>query len=922
MGGRLKVLVGPAGSGKTERILEEFVREMEGGGGPLLLLPSSHRVREVKARFLSRGIPPGLATIHTLESLLDMVLSGTSYAYRRLNAVETQALVEEVVRQVRPQLGYFSEMGLRWGFNRVVARFLREAVVLDRDEVLLEKVEPPEKAKDLALLLDTYRKLLKEKGLLDETLAFMEAARLVREGKALFLDRVTHLLVDGFYDFTVAQWALVEALITSLPRTTFALLYHSSRPRLFSLPGRLLERLEAHGADVEELDEGDWPLSPLERRLGGGKVSLPEVDLSSRVFLIKGGGPWGEVRWVAYKVASLIREGVCPRDIGVVVRDLSLRRGELEEALEAWGIPFHITQHPALAEHPLVNLAVMLLKARLEDLPVNRLVSLALSSLVPLDVETREEVLRLVERVQYVLGLKTWRALLKGLDEFPRASSWMTVTLLPALEAVPLRSSGGEMVKGVEESLRILGVGEDPVLSFFREAMLWMVRGREMAGGGEFNLEDFLLSLGGVLRESHYSPLVSRNGVTVMGLLDGRQSVFPHLFFVGLHHGSFPAQVQSDPLLRDGDRERINRAYRSTILPLPSEQRGEEDGLLFYMGVTRARETLYLSYNARDEEGKPLSPSPYLTQLLYGVGHTVLEGAPPLPFTVGGRDPVMDEKIEPPFPLPQVWTPTQIETYAHCPYAFFFRHVLDIEPFQVPVEEALSTSIGELYHQVLESYEKVRMERGDGGLRENLALLEEVAREVFDRFLQEGRVGHPGLFKAEAERHMDVLRAFVRWETEEGHPPPHGVEEPVRGEYGGVSLEGRVDRIQRDGGSWAIWDYKTGSRYAFEKKWKKRLLFQPYIYAHLLESRGEVCQRFRYLFLLQMDREKKGLLDLEVSAPERREVLELMVELVRMAKEGFFPSRSQDVGLEETEDKCRYCLYRRLCRREDKPLGW
>ncbi|RLD97089.1 MAG: hypothetical protein DRI91_05880, partial [Aquificota bacterium] len=71
MGGRLKVLVGPAGSGKTERILEEFVREMEGGGGPLLLLPSSHRVREVKARFLSRGIPPGLATIHTLESLLD-----------------------------------------------------------------------------------------------------------------------------------------------------------------------------------------------------------------------------------------------------------------------------------------------------------------------------------------------------------------------------------------------------------------------------------------------------------------------------------------------------------------------------------------------------------------------------------------------------------------------------------------------------------------------------------------------------------------------------------------------------------------------------------------------------------------------------------------------------------------------------------
>ncbi len=921
MGGGLRVLVGPAGSGKTRRVLESFVRELEKGGEPLLLLPSSHRVGEVKARFLSQGVPPGLATIHTLESLLNMVFSGTPYAYRRLNAVETQAIVEEVVRQVQPRLRYFSEMGLRWGFGRVVARFLKEAMVLEEGEVFLKEVKPPEKARDLALILNAYREVLNDKGLLDETLAFVEAARLVGEGRAPSLAGVTHLLVDGFYDFTTAQWALMETLIDFLPRTTFALLYHSSRPRLFSLPGRLLERLKTRGAEVEELEGTDWPLSPLERRLGRGMVFISKVDLSSRVFLIKGGGPWGEVRWVAYKVASLVREGVRPWDIGVVVRDLSLRRGELEEALEAWGVPFHVTQHPALAEHPLVNLAVMLLKARLEELPANRLVSIALSSLVPLGVETREEILKLVEKVQYVLGLKTWKSLLADLGDFPRASSWMTVTLLPALEAIPIRARGGEMVEGMEEALHILGMGEDPILSFFKEAMLWVVRGREVAGGGEFTLEDFLLGLGGVLRESHYSPLVSREGVTVMGLLDGRQSSFSHLFFVGLHQGSFPAQVQSDPLLRDGDRERINRAYKAAVLSLPGEHRGEEDRLLFYIGVTRARDNLYLSYNARDEDGKPLSPSPYLIQLLEGVDHTVVEGVPPLPFTVGGREPMMEERIEPPFPLPQVWTPTQIETYAHCPYAFFLRYVLGIEPFQVPVEEALSTSIGELYHRVLEDYERARLE-GHGGLRENLALLEEVAGEVFERFLKEGKVGHQGLFRAEAERHLDVLRTFVRWETEEGHSPPSGVEEPVQGDYGGIPLEGRVDRVQEDGEGWALWDYKTGSRYAFEKKWKKKLLFQPYIYAHLMESRGRVCRRFRYLFLLQMDRGKKGFLDLEVSAPERREMLDLMVDLVNMAREGLFPFRSQDVGLEETDDKCRYCPYKRLCRREDKPLGW
>ncbi len=929
MSEKIRVLVGPAGSGKTRRILETFSREREGGGEPLLLLPSSQRVREVRACLLSRGVPPGLATIHTLEGLLDLVLSQTPYAYRRLNAVETQALVEEVIKKVRPQLAYFSEVVDRGGFARVVARFLREGAVLDDSNVrdgALVGVEPPEKARDLALLLDTYTQILEEKGLLDEPRAFMVAAELLEEGKALSVEGVDLLLVDGFYDFTLPQWTFVKALMAQMPRVVFSLLYDSSRPRLFSLTGKLLDDLKALGGEVEELERGEGPLAPLEERMGRQKDEVSPVDLSSRVFLIKGGGPWGEVRWVAYKVASLIKEGVSPRDIGIVVKDLAHRRGEIEEALEAWGVPFYVTQHPALAEHPLVNLAVMLIKARLEDLPVNRLVSLALSSLVPLEVRTREEILRLVERVQYVLGVKAWRKILSDFSEDTRyqmASHWMSQTLLPALEAIPLKGEGRDMVAGVREALRLLGVGDDPVLSYLKEAMLWVVKGREVGGAREFSLEEFLMSLGGVLRESHYSPPSAREGVTVMGLLDGRQSSFAHLFFMGLHEGSFPSQVQGDPLLRDGDRERINRAYRTTLFQLPTEHKGEEDLLLFYIGVTRARECIYLSYNARDEEGRPLLPSPFLVELLDGVGHEVLEGDPPHPFSPGARDPRMETRVTPPFPLPEKWTPTHIEAYADCPYAFFLRYVLKIEPFQVPVEEALSTSIGELYHEVLERYEEARA-RGEGGeLKENLALLDRVAREVFERFLREGKVGHGGLFGAEIQRHLDVLRGFVRWETQGDHPPPQGVEVEVEGHFQGIPLRGRVDRIQGAGkGEWAIWDYKTTNRYRFDKKRNKGLLFQPYVYAHLLEGQGKKCSLFRYLFLLHMEDRRKALFDVEVSPFKREGMLEQVARLVGMAREGLFPPHSGEIGLEETEDKCRYCPYRRICRREDKLLGW
>ena len=132
-----------------------------------------------------------------------------------------------------------------------------------------------------------------------------------------------------------------------------------------------------------------------------------------------------------------------------------------------------------------------------------------------------------------------------------------------------------------------------------------------------------------------------------------------------------------------------------------------------------------------------------------------------------------------------------------------------------------------------------------------------------------------------------------------------------------------MDRLQKEGeGGWSLWDYKTGRRYLFERKRNKGLLFQPYIYAHLLEGRGGSCHLFRYVFLLHMEDGRQATMDLDVSPPSRKERLDRAVELVKKAREGWFPWHSQVVDLEETEDKCRYCAYRTLCRREDKPLGW
>jgi ATP-dependent helicase/DNAse subunit B len=922
---RFRILVGAAGSGKTHRVLEEFTGELGQGGEPLLLLPSSHRVREVKRQLLSQHRPVGLDTIHTMESLVGVLLENTPYAFGVLNAIETQAVVEEVVRSVAPKLRFFFVLGKHWGFTRVVAKFFRDA--LGCGDFGLEQVQPPEKARDLKLLLGTYVDALEKRGVMDEQMALRRAAELVKAGMSSRARGITRLLVDGFYDFTGAQWVLMETLIKCVPQVTFSLLYDPERSRLFSLPGEVLERLRDLGGQVEELEEsrrGKFALLESSFRAGRSVDEVERAGMRGRLFLIKGGNPLDEVRWIAHQTASLIKEGVPPEDIGVVVKSIPLYRNDLEEAFNAWNIPFHITQHPVLAEHPLVNLVVMLMKARMEDLPVNRLVSLALSSLVRVETATRQEILKLVEKVQYLLGISEWKRRLGQEKDFPNAVSWVNSTLIPALEAMPLKGRMMDIMGGMDRSLELLGVGrdgdEERVLSFLREALLWVVKGKSLVGKSEdVTLEEFLSSMGGVLRESHYSSSQSQEGVTIMSLLDARQSFFSHLFFVGLNEGVFPAQVYSDPLLRDGDRERINRAYGRVILPVPADRVLKEDPLLFYIGFTRASERLFLSYSLNDDQGRPLAPSPYLEELLEGVECLVIEGRPPFPLLEGARDPRLEDTVKDGIVLPEVFTPTQIETYANCPYLFFLLYVLGVEPFKVPVEEALNTFIGELYHEVLQLYEEARRGGEGGDIKGNIELMDRMACEVFHRYEQEGKVGHRGLFHAERRRHISVLEEFVRWETEQSFPPPCMLEETLEGEYRGLRLKGRVDRVQEEG---AIWDYKVGRIHPYRDRKNRNLLFQPYVYAYLLKDRVANCNLFKYLFLADLHHTQNGVLSLEITQQQLEAALELVVELVGHMKRGLFPVDSGKVGLEEVDSKCRYCSYLMLCRREEKKLGW
>ena len=350
-------------------------------------------------------------------------------------------------------------------------------------------------------------------------------------------------------------------------------------------------------------------------------------------------------------------------------------------------------------------------------------------------------------------------------------------------------------------------------------------------------------------------------GIFVGDVMSARGLSWPLVIVPGLVEKRFPRVIREDPLLLDAERARVNAE-------LPRKLDGyDEERLLFSLAVAAAGEQLVLSYPrlepatsrprlasfllleyvgatsfpALDKLSRiiPLSPvravdeplterefdltalasltdqSPYLRQvsplLADGVIHvhtrwhehqlTLYDGL------LGGpealkllRDRFGLEKL--------IISTTSLEDFFGCPFYYFQKHVLGIEPWEEP-EAALSINaldLGSLYHSILEDYYKSHAHN-----------VVAVAEKHFREFERRGVTGYPTVWEIKKQVIVEEVGAFVERDraTAAGWQPAKFEEE-----FNGIAvappirLRGKIDRIDlRDDGSRArVLDYKTGKQ--------------------------------------------------------------------------------------------------------------
>ncbi|MBW3535007.1 MAG: PD-(D/E)XK nuclease family protein, partial [Gemmatimonadetes bacterium] len=425
------------------------------------------------------------------------------------------------------------------------------------------------------------------------------------------------------------------------------------------------------------------------------------------------------------------------------------------------------------------------------------------------------------------------------------------------------------------------------------------------------------------LLEGHQLALTTplQKGVQVLEAHDAALTPFRHVFVVHANDGVFPRPAAAGGVLTEAERARL----AGRALPLSDRVRALRRERTLWRAVTAAP-SVTITYRSTDPAGTPLLPSlmvpdhdvdtelprtwepedpideeqlhraladrladaddlspiaapaPALLRRAVVAAHAE-DGRAALervgiatemaltPWAGWIRDPASRALLEERYGEEHVWSASQLEAYAACPWLFFVERVLRLEDVAEVEEETDALTFGGVAHRLLERFWKRMKDRapGEWDLRVE-AEYAEVQDEVMAALEEEGQwTGLPVLWRETRRDVSDAVREYLRWElpglAKRGDRPElveHGfgrdAGDPVRirgrdrrARAASILLAGRVDRVDRGtGGALRILDYKSSTVPA-AKSYKDGVTLQSALYMTALhEQTGEPVERAGY----------------------------------------------------------------------------
>lgn len=768
--------VGPAGTGKTQRVLEiieDYLTRQE-GQKLLVLLPTESLVTHFKALLLTQKSLPGfvgqfLFTFHGLSYFL----ASQKRSFTLAGNHQKILLLEEVLKQNCPPP--FKGVQDYLGFRQSLLKSFRELKEHQIDHTDLSRQIMAFEGKwsgksldryfALTQVYEDYQKALKARGWW-EAEDLLKAAADLLGGKPAWLSAKELLIVDGFYNFTPAEKTLLELLFQHIPQTLLTLTADDKSSPLFEPLKETIDFLAPYNLNLKSLEKQRRFAAPALETIAAGFLQARFCEQPS--LHPQGLAVWAaperssEVEAIAREILFLVHQGGYTfADIGIILRQPSPYLTLFQEAFTLLNIPWRYWGKEALANHPWV-------KAALE-----------LGNLFARGWE-RERVFRLLKSGYFDLPLLEADALEQAVQKLPLADEkgWRNFwgqsrRPSPVLEmlgrlldrASLFRGKAGASLWGqryrevleeflLEGAVRLAPADKRPLPLGGVEALLATIE--EVASWrdpAEITFLDFqrALSLAVKTREVFLTDL-RRQAVNLIGVYEARQWELPVVFVVGLVEGEFPAPGREDLFIKDYQRKAL-KTRGGADLPLAAAT-GEEE-LLFYFAVTRAKKLLYLTYPRGGAVRQQMLPSSLIEEIetLFSPQvwkERIFTSLPasweppsadkvysPLAlslFALSRREenslegqaarwllaydkqhpwyriqslPVYQDFLAAPPPIlnNKVYSVSELEDFAQCPLAYFYKHTLRLESLVLTYDEEQEYSFwGVLAHKILELY--------------------------------------------------------------------------------------------------------------------------------------------------------------------------------------------------------------------------
>jgi DNA helicase-2/ATP-dependent DNA helicase PcrA len=377
---------------------------------------------------------------------------------------------------------------------------------------------------------------------------------------------------------------------------------------------------------------------------------------------------------------------------------------------------------------------------------------------------------------------------------------------------------------------------------------------------------------------------LEEEAVQVLTVHKAKGLEFAIVFMVSLITDRFPGRLR---------REKIPVPDEVLKESLPEgENYLQEERRLFYVGMTRTKKFLYLTW-ARDYGLKRLKKvSPFVLEALdlskmptEVERHSALEEirryAPPV--SSPPRIPAVREKA--------VLTLSyfQVEDYLTCPLKYKYRHLM-----RIPVVPHHALVFGRVLHNTIHFYLKKR--RAEIRMDET-----ELVKEYEKRWVNEGFLSreHEEMRKKAGER---ALRLFYRREERSGSLPSY-LEKSFKWQEEGVKFIGRWDRVDIHKEGAVVVDYKaTEVKGQREADQKTRNSLQMDLYALACGKTQAVPLKETQLHFLESD--------IIGHAQKTGEELERAAEKIKEAEAGI---RSQNYEAKPDWHNCRVCDFSTIC---------